>query len=378
KPEHHSRRLPEANGPWSLGLELEIPLVAQGKRAAQAERGAFLADAADLDLAHAVWLTRSRVRDQYLDLRGSREALVSLDAQLAARQEMIGLVNRRVEAGMLSARELAAERVAYSQIEQSRNQELTKQQRANAALAAALGMPMEVLTSMALRFDAPLPEPLELDAGTLRGMALRNRLDVHRKLLEFGAADADVKFAVAAQNPDITFGPGYMWDQGDNIWSLAVGISLPPAARTRAMIRETQARRELAAEQFAAVQLQVIGLVASTGAQYRLARERASAAERQLQTQREQEFRIERQFAAGSADRMQRLAARIETITAEAVLQSAQVAQRQALAQMEDAVQRPLLGDLALPPVPGPRTSDMDNGMANHSRHQDRPQASRL
>ncbi|MFL6581923.1 MAG: TolC family protein [Burkholderiales bacterium] len=378
KPEHHSRTLPEENGPWSLGLELEIPLVAQGKRAAQAERGTFLADAADLDLAHTVWLTRSRVRDQYLELRGSREALASLDTQLAARQEMIGLVNRRVEAGMLSAPDLAAERVASTQIEQARNQELMREQRAVAALAGALGLPMEVLDRMPLRFDAAAPPSMDMNTAALRSMALRNRLDVHRKLLEFGAADAEVKAAVAAQNPDITLGPGYMWDQGDNIWSLAVGMSLPPAARARAMIREAHARRELAAEQFAAVQVQAIGMAASAGAQYRLARERAAAAGRQLQTQRAQELRLERQFAAGSADRMQRLAARIETITAEAAQQLALMAERQALAQLEDAVQRPLLGDSMLLPARVQAPPDMSTGVANQTRHQDRPQASRL
>src|SRR5258706_13674770 len=105
---------------------------------------------------------------------------------------------------------------------------------------------------MKLRFDADDPPRTEMDVGALRRMALRNRLDVHRKLLEFGAADAEVKGAVAAQNPDFTLGPGYTWDQGDNIWSLAVGMTLPPAAQTRAAIREAQARRALAAGQAAA------------------------------------------------------------------------------------------------------------------------------
>jgi len=279
---------------------------------------------------------------------------------------------------MLSARDLAAERSAYSQIEQVRNQELIRQQNATAALAAALGLPMEVLERMSLRFDAAAPPAMDMDAATLRSMALRNRLDVHRKLLEFGVADAEVKAAVAAQNPDITLGPGYMWDQGDNIWSLAVGLSLPPAARSRAMIREANARRELAAEQFAAVQMQVIGLTSNTGAQYRLARQRSAAAERQLETQRAQELRVERQFAAGSADRMQRLAARIETITAEAALKLALMAERQSLAQLEDAVQRPLLGDSALPPSRVQRAPDMRHGVANQNRAQNRSQASRL
>ena len=351
KPEYHSRTLPEASGPWTLGLELEIPLVAQGKRAARAEHSAFLADAADLDIATAAWLVRARVRDRYLDLQASRDALASLDAQLAARKDMVGLVNRRVEAGLLSARDLGAERIIYSQLELLRSQELGRQQRAQGELAAALGLPLDVVERMELRFDADAPPQTDMDTGALRRLALRNRLDVHRKLLEFGAADADVKAAVAAQNPDVTLGPGYTWDQGDNIWSLAVGMSLPPAAQTRAAIREALARRELAAEQFSAIQTDAISLVERAGAQYRLARARMVGADHQLQMQREQESRVSRQLESGAADRMQRVAARIDTLAAETILQAAAVEQRQAIAHLEDAVQRPLLGDFEALPV---------------------------
>jgi cobalt-zinc-cadmium efflux system outer membrane protein len=211
---------------------------------------------------------------------------------------------------------------------------------------------------MTLRFDADAPPQVDMDAGALRRLALRNRLDVHRKLLEFGAADAEVKTAVAAQNPDITLGPGYTWDQGDNIWSLAIGMTLPPAAQTRAAIREAQARRELAAEQFAATQTDAISLVERAGAQYRLARSRMAGAEHQLQMQREQESRIGRQFDSGAADRMQRVATHIDTLASETILQAAAVELHQAIAHLEDAVQRPLLGDFdAMPAVPVTRSA---------------------
>jgi outer membrane protein TolC len=251
---------------------------------------------------------------------------------------------------MLSARDLGVERIAQSQLELMRNQELARQQRAQGELAAALGLPLDVAERMKLRFDADAVPHTDMDATALRRLALRNRLDVHRKLLEFGAADAEVKAAVAAQNPDITLGPGYTWDQGDNIWSLAIGMSLPPAAQARASIREAQARRELAAEQFAATQADAISFMERAGAQYQLARQRMTGAEHQLVLQREQESRIGRQFDTGTADRMQRIAAHIDTLASEAIFQAAAVELRNAVARLEDAVQRPLLGDFdALP-----------------------------
>jgi outer membrane protein TolC len=261
---------------------------------------------------------------------------------------MLGLIARRVEAGMLSARDLGVERMAVAQLELLRDQEAANRQRALGGLASALSVPLDVVGVMKLRLDSA--PPVALDAGVLRGLALRNRLDVHRRLLEFGAADAEVKFAVAAQNPAFVFGPGYAWDQGDNVWSLALGISVPPAAQARAAIREAQARRELAAQQFVATQTDAIALTERAAAQYRAALERLSGAEQRLQLQQEQEARIARQFDTGSADRLQRVAARIGTFASQAAMHAAQADLRQALAQLEDAVQRPLFGDFdALP-----------------------------
>ena len=197
--------------------------------------------------------------------------------------------------------------------------------------------------------EVPFRRPPELaddlDVATLRGIALRNRLDVYRRLLEFGAADAEVKLAVAAQNPGITLGPGYSWDQGDNIWSLAIGVSLPGAALSRAVIREAHARRELAAEQFSAKQIDAISLCERAGAQLRQARSRVAAAQRQVQDQQDQEARILRQFKAGAADRLERVSARSEVLAAQAVLQNAQIEVQEAMAQLEEALQRPLLDD---------------------------------
>jgi outer membrane protein, heavy metal efflux system len=345
KPEYHSLTLPEENGPWAFGLEVEVPWVAQGKRAARVERGAFLADAAAVGIAAAGWQVRARVRDRLLDLQGSRANLEQVGAQLAARREMLALVARRLDAGLLSARDLGAERVAVAQLEGARDEATSRDQRALGELASALGLPLDVVRAMKLGFPVVETAAFASSDSELRGLALHNRLDVHRKLLEFGAADADVKLAVAAQNPDIVLGPGYAWNQGDSVWSLAVGLSVPSAARATAAIREAEARRELAAQLFVAVQTGAIADTERAAVRYRLARNRLAAAFQQARIQQEQEARVVRQFDAGAADRLQRVAAQLETLAARAALYAAQAEVLQSLAQLEDAVQRPLFGD---------------------------------
>lgn len=344
-PGYHSRTDDEDNGPWSLGLELEIALVPQAKRAAEAERSAFLADAADLDIAAAAWVTRAAVRDAYLELQASGDRLALLEEQLESRKELLAMVARRVEAGMLSARDLGSERVLLAQLEFARDQELSRRQQALGRLSAAIGLPADIVQQMVLAPTSTAANGFDPVAVELRRLALRNRLDVHRRLLEFGAADADLKLSVAAQNPDILLGPGYSWDQGDNIWSLAVGLSMVPATRARAAIRQAEARRELAAQVFFATQARAIAEAEQAGTRYHGARDRIAGAERQARVQQELESRVSRQFDAGSADRMQRVGARLEALDARARLLAARADLNQALAQVEDAVQRPLLDD---------------------------------
>ena len=94
-----------------------------------------------------------------------------------------------------------------------------------------------------------------------------------------------------------------------------------------------------------AVQTGAIADTEGAAVQYRLARERVAAALRQARIQQEQEARVARQFDAGGADRMQRVAAQLETLATRASLYAAQAEVRQTLAQLEDAVQRPFFDD---------------------------------
>ena len=107
KPEYHSRTLPEDSGPWSLGLELEIPLVAQGKRAARPS-AVHSRDAAEVHCAAGEGCARGYATGcSFSGPPGNLE----LSAH-AGTQGMRALVGAPVERVLLSARDLGAERVA--------------------------------------------------------------------------------------------------------------------------------------------------------------------------------------------------------------------------------------------------------------------------
>lgn len=345
--EHHSRQLDD--GPWSVGVALELPWVARTRREARQARAAALVDAAELDIARSVWESRARLRDALIELTDSRRWLAVLETALSARRDMRNLVARRVEAGMLSARELAQEEAALGEMEATVELARGRLRAAHAAMAGSLGIAPEVFARMTIA-DSPMGEGVPLmTPAEVRAAALRNRLDIHRRLLEFGAADAELKLAVAAQYPDIAAAPGYLWDQGDSVWSLATRLAFPASARATATVRRAEAARELAAQRFIELQHEVIAQAERASVRLASAHAQREAAARQAAAARARLQRTEKLFEQGVADRLELTAARLVAGASADGERQAQTAVLRALAALEDTTQAPLLGaDAAL------------------------------
>jgi outer membrane protein TolC len=78
-----------------------------------------------------------------------------------------------------------------------------------------------------------------------------------------------------------------------------------------------------------------------------------------LSLQQEQEARVVRQFDAGSADRLQRVTARVESLAMDGAVRLAETQMRLALSRLEDAVQKPMYGDFSeLPDMRSARHDD--------------------
>jgi outer membrane protein TolC len=340
--EHHSRDVAD-EGPWSLGVAIGLPWISRAKREARVERAVALWDATELEVARAIWRARAQVRDRLIELIDARERLAVLESALAARRDMRGLVARRVEAGLLSARELSQEEVALTEVETALAAQRGQMREARAAMAHSLGLAPQTFDRMTLAPDAV---PRSIDApgpDELREAALRNRLDIHQHLLAFEAADAQVKLAVASQYPELTFSPGYLWDQGDSVWSLAASIAYPPGMRSRAALREAQARRELEARRVIELQSRIIGEAQQASERLASARNLSATASAQADAGRARLARVENLFARGTADRLELTAARLAATASAEIERQAATATLRALAGLEDVMQKPLL-----------------------------------
>jgi outer membrane protein TolC len=350
--EHHSEPGAE-DTPWSLGFEVQIPLIAEARRQALVEQADYLAQAAELAVGAAAWRVRSEVRLRLLDVYAGRQRTASLDAEAQQQRVALELLERRLQAGYASITEVDTARLRLAQAEADVAGARTELERALGGLAEAVSIPLARMREIELAFGdlELLPDPP--DPANAQAIALRNRVDLRRTLLEFAAADAAVKLEVARQYPAFTLRPGYLWDQGDNVWSLALDLVLPASLTHGPAIRAAEARREAAAQQVLQQQGSVIGDLSTRLATYLQAREGAQRAAEAHLTQIERNAQVQRRFDIGQVDRLDLTLARIETILTQRRAQSGQLDAQRTLGALEDALQMPLVGG-PLPRIPQP------------------------
>jgi outer membrane protein TolC len=341
--QHHSLQPPETSGPWTLGFEVEIPLSGSGRRAALGEQYDSFAQSAELAVGSAAWTVRSEVRGHLLDCYAARRMLELLDAESRERRSLVGLLQRRFDAGAASALELSSARLKQAEVDaQIQDTQLAREQ-CLGGLAGALGLPLSAVRNLDLDFTALQQKPVPPNDSAVQHSALLNRLDVRAKLFDYAAADAAVKLEIARQYPSVTLSPGYIWDQGDNIWSLVATV-LVPAAGNKPAIQAARARRDAAAREFLALQAKVISEADAAQARYAKTVENAGAAQQIVDVQSARGQQARKQFDAGRADRVELALAQLETLAVEHRALAVSLETQRALGALEDALQKPLAG----------------------------------
>ena len=161
-------------------------------------------------------------------------------------------------------------------------------------------------------------------------------------LARYEAAQAALQLEVARQYPDLHLGPGYAWNEGENMWSLGLTLELPILNQNQGPIAEAAARRSEAAAKLIALQAKVIHEVDSGVSALNAAKASSVAAQALLVAQRQSVNAMESQHKAGAVGALGVIAARIDLINGENLVFAANVKQQRALRVLEDALQRPL------------------------------------
>jgi outer membrane protein TolC len=345
--EHHSDTAGKSSiqtssntSPWSFGIDVELPANGSDRRAARTELYEAQFTAARSDTAATLWHLQIRILRSFIDLFAARSDISLQRDETAALAEIQFMLAKRLEVGGSSATEVAAAQQRRLIGEQALSEAAVREEDAFAALAEAIGVTTAALRKFELGFDGlgDLPR-IAASSERLRELALRDHTDLQRLLADYVAAEAAVKLEVARQYPEFSFKPGYLWDQGDNRWSLAIGWLAPPTFGNQPAIREAEAKRQLAAQQFMARQATVIAEIEAATARQRLTGAAWTRSQALVMTALASEVRSRHGYEAGALDRLELISTRLEKLAAERTALSRHVAALQAQADLAAALQ---------------------------------------
>lgn len=352
--ERHSERPSNENTPWSLGFELDIPIFGGSRGVVLVEREQIALESSQLDIGHTAWRVRARVRDALLNLYSARRNLDLFEKEALENEALLKLLQRRLQEGMASTGEVTIARLRATQARGEVEAQKLAAERSLGVLSGALGVPLEITRALVLSFtdfDSFPPSP---DASSVRAQALLNRTDIRQQLLSYAAAESAIKMEVAKQYPEVQLSPGYFWDQGDSVWSLALGFLLPGALGNAPAIKHAMAKRAVAAKEFERLQARVLAESESGAAVYRQSLESLAAVESQIALVQKRLAQTQALFAGGVADRVALVQGKLESLIGARSAWAARQAALTALGELENATQVPLRGG----PLPRAYESD--------------------
>ncbi len=336
--------------PWIAGLVGSLPIETADKRGHRITAAERAADAARWSLAISAWNVRAQVRSALLQYLVAGRNLQLLQAEERLRAEQVQLLEQRLAVGMIPRPEVDTARIQHTRALLALRTGEGQVAEAEAALAAAIGLPIAGLKGTKFvwpDFDRP-PSAASFTPAAIQQDAVLNRLDIRRALADYSAAEAALRLEIARQYPDFNLGPDYAFEEGAHLFSVVLGLTLPVFNRNQGPIAGARARREQMAAQFLAVQAAGIAQSEQALAKYNTALKQWAQSTELLQQAHLQEQAAQTALQAGAGDRVALNGAQLQTaVTAVAQLAALSAVQR-ALGELENAVQRPLQpGDIA-------------------------------
>jgi outer membrane protein TolC len=196
-----------------------------------------------------------------------------------------------------------------------------------------------------ISFDSLTELPKEIPTDKARRELLLTRPDILASLAEYAASQSALQLEIAKQYPDIHLSPGYEFDQGDNKWSLGVGITLPIFNRNQGAIREAMAKRSEAAANFVALQVHAINETERALVSYRLALQKATEADSLRTSLLKQEKSLQAMRQAGDISKSDMIGLQLQLSASSLTRLDAIAKAQQAFGSLEDGLRQQEDGD---------------------------------
>ncbi len=315
----------DEGSPWVVGVATLFTLELGGKRAARLQAARAAVVLAESRLLGAVWSAVADTRRATTELAGALGAAVDAGEELRLLQRVESLERARYAEAALGASDLARTASDVQSARLSLAQAEREVLAGRASLAAALAVPVQAIVTIEPELGAGDCVRLDsISVDTFVTRAMERRHEVSRALGEYALTEARVREQVARQLPDLELGPGFVWDQGVNRWTLALALPALLGSRNRGAIREAEAEREAAGLGVAAVQDSVFADIETAvqgcrGAALELAAADSvvAAADRQLERERDA-------YSRGESSRLEPARAELQHYRALAARRSAE------------------------------------------------------
>jgi len=328
--------------PWILDYALAVPLELAGKRGYRTAEAQHQAEVARFELARVAWSTRATVRRALSELHGAEATAEFWRSQKPLLAQTAKLVELQVSAGEVSSLGAGQARIALNRAELTARDSEHAVIQARSRLAEAIGVTVTALADIRLSSRGLAEPAAPFDGAEARRWAAQNRSDLLAALAVYAASQSALQGEIARQYPDLSIGPGYQLDQGEGKWSLGLGVTLPLLNQNQGPIAAAQARREVAAARFLAMQNRILAEVDRALANYTSAIGNLAAVE-EIRTDLEKQTKAFRaQQESGEISRVELNRALIELADNTRAKLEAQLRVEQAVGTLEDAVQRPL------------------------------------
>jgi cobalt-zinc-cadmium efflux system outer membrane protein len=346
---------------WLYGLSLDFLLPRTGERARAMAGAALETQAAESDVADALWQVRTQVQQALLDAAYAHDETALLRTVVADRGALLASNRALADAGEIAKSETLAQDLELARARQRLTRAEALGADAQARLAAAVGVPVAALQGIPVRWDdwAAIDQLTPAPASEWRAAALIGRPKLIHALREYDLSELALQNEVAKRWPQFHVTPGYAWDKsglrGDTLDDtlhdtlhdneLGMSFELPVFNRHEGPIGEALARRAQAGRHLEAVQADVFEEIERAERAWPQARQAWQDALGADALAERQETAEQRAFAAGGTDRPTLLVAQLSATESKLLSLEAAYDAQLAFAALENAYRRPLTGE---------------------------------
>ncbi|MCY3701443.1 MAG: TolC family protein [Rhodospirillales bacterium] len=270
--------------PWTLGLSVERPFTRETLRTARTDAAVAERVAAQWALERVGWEVRDHILKALVRIEHTRLEIAFAEEDVELRTQVEAMLRQGLQAGVSRLADAQRAAALAQQARLALDAARSRAAEAETALAAALGVSRMAVLGRGIRPPVGELLPSQVDPAQFDAMlrrALVRRSDVLVKIAAYGAAEARLRVTLAELTPDITMGPGILWDQKDLVLRLA-GAIVPVPEITDARVAIALAHRDEARLAFEEMQAQVLADAESAWSQLATAGRESASAEAEI------------------------------------------------------------------------------------------------